>query len=121
MTSISLQQAHDWLENKQRMMTENRWAFSSIDIEANGIAIESIEQRINNESNLFTHICKSDRDIYPTEFTIYAYIINEDDEAVLLDRYMKYGAIHVGEVRISRSDFERYYEEIKYNEDSSDT
>lgn len=73
------------------------------------------------EEKLFTHICKSDREIYPSSFAIWAYVLDEDAESVLLDRYMKYGAIHVGEVRISRSDFERYYKEIKYNEDSSHT
>lgn len=43
---MTIEQAHGWLENKQTMMTQNRWAFDSIDIEVNGMAILALEKQI---------------------------------------------------------------------------
>ena len=65
------------------------------------------------EENPFTHICKSDKEIYPSCFAIYARIISEDKDSVTIDRFSKWGAVHIGEVTLSRKDFERYYKEIK--------
>lgn len=63
----------------------------------------------------FTHICKSDNDVYPSTFSIYARIVAIDDSTVTIDRYQKYGAVYVGRVKIPRRDFERYYKRIKNN------
>ena len=41
---MTYEEAHTWIENKQRIMTKNRWAFQSIDVEVNGKAIEAIEK-----------------------------------------------------------------------------
>lgn len=44
-------EAHYWLEEKQRMMTQYRHLFSSEDVEANGIAILAIEKQIPKKPN----------------------------------------------------------------------
>ena len=44
------------------------------------------------EENSFTHICKSDKEIYPSCFAIYARIISENKDSVLIDRFSKWGS-----------------------------
>ena len=39
-------EAHEYLENKQRMMTHYRFAFTTIEVEANGQAILALEKQI---------------------------------------------------------------------------
>lgn len=46
---MTLKEAHRWLEEKQRMMTQYRHLFSSEDVEANGIAILAIEKQMATE------------------------------------------------------------------------
>ena len=65
------------------------------------------------EENPFTYICKSDKEIYPSCFAVYARIISKDKDSITIDRFSKWGAVHIGEVTLSREDFERYYKEIK--------
>lgn len=65
------------------------------------------------EENPFTHICKSDKEIYPSCFAIYARIISENKDSVTIDRFSKWGAVHIGKLTLSRENFERYYKEIK--------
>lgn len=62
----------------------------------------------------FTHICKSEAKPYPDSFTIFAYVISVDDEnnTVTIDRFQKFGAVHVGKITISKEDFDRYYKKI---------
>lgn len=59
---MTIEKAHTWLENKQTMMTQNRWAFSSLDVEANGMAILALEKQIakkpkNIGGELFCPVC----------------------------------------------------------------
>lgn len=61
----------------------------------------------------FTHICKSDKEQFPSCFAVYARVIDENNDSVTVDRFNKWGAVHIGEVTLSRKDFERYYKEIK--------
>lgn len=58
----------------------------------------------------FTHICKARGLI--NEFSIFAKIVSEDENTVTIDRFQKFGALHIGIITISREDFERYYKEI---------
>lgn len=70
---------------------------------------------ITNKDNtdVFTHVCKSDNEVYPSCFAIYARIIEETDDWVTIDRFQKWGAVPCGIVTVSRKDFDRYYKEIK--------
>jgi len=58
----------------------------------------------------FTHICKARGLI--NEFSIFAKIVSEDENTVTIDRFQKFGSLHIGIITISREDFERYYKEI---------
>ena len=58
----------------------------------------------------FTHICKARGLI--NEFSIFAKVITEDEKTVTIDRFQKFGSLHIGIITISREDFERYYKEI---------
>ena len=46
---MTLKEAHRWLEEKQRMMTQYRHLFSSEDVEANGMAILALEKQMATE------------------------------------------------------------------------
>lgn len=65
------------------------------------------------EKAQFTHICKSDNDYYPTTFSIYARIVDENDKSVTFDRFQKFGALPLKSITISKEDFYRYYRPIK--------
>lgn len=75
-------------------------------------AISALEKQIEIEKAQFTHICKSDRDYYPTTFSIYSRLIDENEDSVTIDRYQKFGALPIGKITISKKDFERYYKRI---------
>lgn len=60
----------------------------------------------------FTYICKSNKEIYPSQFAIYARIIEETDDSVTLDRFQKWGAVHCGVITISHEDFNKYYKRL---------
>lgn len=65
---------------------------------------------INNDiTDEFTHVCKSDKDKFPSCFAIYARVVEQTFDWVTIDRFQKWGAVHCGIVTISRKDFERYY------------
>nr|CAI9751452.1 hypothetical protein DGKKSRWO_DGKKSRWO_CDS_0161 [uncultured phage]CAI9752340.1 hypothetical protein CVNMHQAP_CVNMHQAP_CDS_0163 [uncultured phage] len=64
------------------------------------------------KTSLFTHICKSDKEKYPSCFAIYARVIEETDDLVTIDRFQKWGAVHCGIITISRKDFNKYYKEV---------
>lgn len=87
--------------------------FTKADIKALALAIESIEKQIEISKSKFTHICKSDRDPYPTAFSIYARVIERDENTVTLERFMKFGALPMEKITISKKEFDRYYKEIK--------
>lgn len=80
--------------------------------EALDVAIEALRKQIEIENSQFTHICKSENDYYPTTFTIYARVVEEDNNSVTLDRFQKFGALPLKQIIISREDFERYYRPI---------
>lgn len=80
--------------------------------EALDVAIEALRKQIEIENSQFTHICKSDNDYYPTTFTIYARVVEENDNSVTIDRFQKFGALPLKRITISRKDFERYYKPI---------
>lgn len=63
--------------------------------------------------NPFTHICKSCKEIYPSQFAIYARIIKETDDSVTIDRFQKWGVVHCGVATISREDFNKYYKRLQ--------
>ena len=77
------------------------------------MAVDALEKQIEIEKAQFTHICKSDNDYYPTTFSIYARIVDEDDKSVTLDRFQKFGALPLKSITISKEDFYRYYRPIK--------
>lgn len=81
--------------------------------EALKIAIECIEKQIEISKAQFTHICKSDRDPYPTAFSIYARVIERDENTVTVERFIKFGSIPMGKVTISKKEFDRCYKEIE--------
>jgi hypothetical protein len=62
----------------------------------------------------FTHICKARGLI--NQFSIFAKIVSEDENTVTIDRFQKFGSLHIGIITISREDFERYYKEITKSE-----
>lgn len=80
--------------------------------EALDIAIEALRNQIEIENSQFTHICKSDNDYYPTTFTIYARVVEENENSVTLDRFQKFGALPLKRITISIEDFERYYKPL---------
>lgn len=80
--------------------------------EALDIAIEALRNQIKIENSQFTHICKSDNDYYPTTFTIYARVVEYDNNSVTIDRFQKFGALPLKRITISREDFDRYYKPI---------
>lgn len=65
------------------------------------------------EEKPFTHICQYDGEIYPSCFAIYARIISENEDSVTIDRFSKWGAVHIGKLTLSRENFEEYYKEMK--------
>ena len=75
--------------------------------------IEALDKQIEIEKAQFTHICKSDNDYYPTTFSIYARIVDEDDKSVTLDRFQKFGALPLKSITMSKNDFDGYYKQIK--------
>lgn len=77
------------------------------------MAVAALEKQIEIEKAQFTHICKSDNDYYPTTFSIYARIVDENDKSVTLDRFQKFGALPLKSITISKEDFYRYYRPIK--------
>ena len=110
---MTYEEAHDFLEDIQREMTLHRNAYSDRLIEANGIAILAIGKQIEMRNTRFTHLCKSDRDLYPTEFTIFAMAQYNLDGTVTVDRFQKFGALHVGKITIPKEAFEKYYKECE--------
>lgn len=87
--------------------------FTEADITALTLAIESIEKQIEISKAQFTHICKSDRDRYPTVFSIYARVIERDENTVTVERFMKFGALPMDKITISKKEFDRYYKELE--------
>ena len=87
--------------------------FTKADITALALAIETLEKQIEISKAQFTHICKSDRDRYPTEFSIYARVIESDENTVTVERFMKFGALPMDKITILKKDFDRYYKEIE--------
>lgn len=77
------------------------------------VAKEALSKQIEIEKAQFTHICKSDNDYYPTTFSIYARIVDENDKSVTLDRFQKFGVLPLKSITISKEDFDRYYKPIK--------
>lgn len=70
---------------------------------------ERLSNAVATKNTAFTHICKSDLELYPSAFACWARIIAEDENTVTFERFMKYGALPVGKATVSRKDFERYY------------
>lgn len=66
----------------------------------------------------FTHICKSDREIYPSEFALFARVQYNEDGTVTVDRYQKFGAIHCGKVILDKKTFDKYYTKIESGVDA---
>ena len=54
---------------------------------------------------------------YPTEFSIFARIVEANEESVTIDRFSKFGALPVGKVTLLKKDFERYYKRINNEND----
>lgn len=83
------------------------------------VALDKLEEEARNNidttkqdssnSEVFTHVCKSDREEFPGCFAIFARVIEETADWVTIDRFQKWGAVHCGIVTISRKDFDRYY------------
>lgn len=46
------------------------------------------------------------------EFTIFANVIGCTENTVTLERFQKFGIFFIGEITMSKEDFERYYEDI---------
>ena len=92
----------------------NPEAYTDLDWQAAiGVAIEALKKQIEIDSLQFTHVCKSDKDLYPTTFTIYARVVDQNDESVTLDRFQKFGALPLKRITISKADFNRYYQTVK--------
>lgn len=72
-------------------------------------AIEALQKQDEIEKAQLTHICKSDKDLFPTVFSIFARVICENESSVTIDRFTKFGSLPVGKITISRKDFEKYY------------
>lgn len=81
--------------------------------EALRIAIESMEKQIEISKAQFTHICKSDRERYPTEFSLYSRVIEMDENTVTVERFVKFGAIPIGKITISKKEFNIYYKRLE--------
>ena len=41
--------------------------------------VSALEKQIEIENAQFTHICQSDKEIYPTAFSIYARVVEENE------------------------------------------
>lgn len=80
--------------------------------EAIEVAKESLKKQIEIEDAQFTHICQSDKLYYPNTFSIFARIVEENEESVIIDRFQKFGALPLKRLTISRADFDRYYRPI---------
>lgn len=76
-------------------------------------AIEALDRQIEIEKVKFTHICKSDKDLYPTTFSIYARVVEDYGQSVTIERFQKFGALPLSSITISKDDFNRYYKPIK--------
>lgn len=59
------------------------------------------------QDSVCTHICKAEGLV--NSFSIFAKILESDGETVTIDRFQKFGALHIGAITISQADFERYY------------
>lgn len=86
--------------------------FTLSDKNALNLGIKALEKLIEMDKARFTHICKSDRDIYPNEFSIYARVIKTTEYSVTIERFQKFGCLPVGKVTLSSEDFDKYYKEI---------
>ena len=79
---MTYEEAHTWIENKQRMMTKNRWAFQSIDVEVNGKAIDALEKQIPKKPILH-HIYENGNDYSyyecPNRCTVFD-LVNSNDK-----------------------------------------
>ena len=75
-------------------------------------AIKALEEQMEMNKLQFTNICKSDREIYPSVFSIYARIIKIDKDSVTIERFQKFGCLPVGKLTLSSKDFAKYYKEI---------
>lgn len=76
------------------------------------VAKEALSKQIEIENAQFTHICKSDKLYYPDTFSIFARIAEENEKSVTIDRFLKFGALPLKRITISRADFDRYYRPI---------
>lgn len=76
-------------------------------IDVHKVTNNTITNKDNTEE--FTHVCKSDREEFPGCFAIFARVIEETADWVTIDRFQKWGAVPCGIVTISRKDFDKYY------------
>lgn len=82
-------------------------------ISALKLAVEALNKQIEIEKAQFTHICKSDNDLYPTTFSIYARLVEDYGKSVTIERFQKFDALPLKSITISKDDFDRYYKPIK--------
>lgn len=57
----------------------------------------------------FDYVCKA-KDGTVDEFTIFANVVGEKDGKVELDRFQRFGELHLEPTTITRESFEEYYE-----------
>ena len=77
------------------------------------IVQKAVKKQIEIENTQFSHICQSDRELYPTAFSIFARVVNETKDSVEIERFQKFGALPLRNITISKKDFKRFYREIE--------
>ena len=92
------------------IQTENMTAEQD---KALAIIQKAVKKQIEIENAQFTHICQSDRELYPTTFSIFARVVNETKNSVEIERFQKFGALPLRNITISKEDFKRYYRKIE--------
>lgn len=92
---------------------DNDYRVNQVGISEINTAIEALNKQIEIEKAQFTHICKSDNDLYPTTFSIYARLVEDYGKSVTIERFQKFGALPLKSITISKDDFDRYYKPIK--------
>lgn len=102
------QKVLDLAEKSGKSYELNQAGYSEI-----STVIEALDKQIEIEKAQFTHICKSDNDLYPTTFSIYARLVEDYGESVTIERFQKFGALPLKSITISKDDFDRYYKPIK--------
>lgn len=94
----------------------NSYELNQVGYSEISIAIEALDKQIEIEKAQFTHICKSNNDLYPTTFSIYARIAEDYGQSITIERFQKFGALPLGNITISKDDFNRYYKPIKQSD-----